>query len=98
MSTFYLPAFVSFLMPVRAAREFYGTVLRCEEGRSSKTWIDWNLCGHQLVTHFASTSYKGVDYFNGVDAVSESSPFFFCCWDWLFYVAVLRNQSLYGVK
>lgn len=23
------------------------------------TWIDWNLYGHQLVTHFASKSYKG---------------------------------------
>ncbi|RUO30749.1 glyoxalase [Aliidiomarina sedimenti] len=35
------------------AREFYGTLLGCEEGRSSEQWIDWNFFGHQLVTHVA---------------------------------------------
>ena len=34
-----------------AARRFYGEVLGCEPGRSSDTWVDWNLRGHQLVTH-----------------------------------------------
>ena len=33
------------------AREFYGEVLGCEQGRSSEQWIDWNFYGHQLVTH-----------------------------------------------
>jgi extradiol dioxygenase family protein len=34
-----------------AATRFYGDVLACERGRSSDRWIDWNLRGHQLVTH-----------------------------------------------
>ncbi|WNV89361.1 VOC family protein [Umezawaea sp. Da 62-37] len=34
-----------------AARTFYGTVIGCPEGRSSDRWIDWNLYGHQFVTH-----------------------------------------------
>lgn len=34
-----------------AARAFYGGVLDLEEGRSDTRWIDWNLHGHQLVTH-----------------------------------------------
>jgi extradiol dioxygenase family protein len=34
-----------------AARRFYGDVLGCVPGRSSDTWIDWNLRGHQFVTH-----------------------------------------------
>lgn len=34
-----------------AARHFYGTVLGCPEGRSDTRWIDFNLFGHQLVTH-----------------------------------------------
>ena len=34
-----------------AARHFYGTVLGCPEGRSSKAWIDFNLFGHQIVAH-----------------------------------------------
>ena len=34
-----------------AARTFYGDVLGLEQGRSSDRWIDWNLHGHQFVTH-----------------------------------------------
>ena len=33
------------------AREFYGTKLGLSEGRSADTWIDWNMFGHQVVTH-----------------------------------------------
>ena len=32
-------------------REFYGVKMGLSEGRSMKTWIDFNLFGHQLVTH-----------------------------------------------
>lgn len=35
------------------AREFYGGLLECPEGRSSDRWIDFNLCGHQIVAHLA---------------------------------------------
>lgn len=34
-----------------AARDFYGGVLGCPEGRSSDLWIDFDLFGHQLVAH-----------------------------------------------
>ncbi|MDR3521139.1 MAG: glyoxalase, partial [Acidocella sp.] len=34
-----------------AAREFYGTLLGCPEGRSSAHWIDFNFYGHQIVAH-----------------------------------------------
>jgi len=33
------------------AREFYGNKLGFEEGRSSEHWIDFNMFGHQFVTH-----------------------------------------------
>jgi hypothetical protein len=36
-----------------AASGFYGGVLGCAQGRSADTWIDWNLHGHQFVTHLA---------------------------------------------
>ncbi|MGP3960155.1 VOC family protein [Nonomuraea sp. 3N208] len=36
-----------------AARHFYGELIGCAQGRSSDTWIDWNLHGHQFVTHLA---------------------------------------------
>ena len=34
-----------------ATRRFYGDVLGCREGRSSDTWVDFDLYGHQLVAH-----------------------------------------------
>ena len=41
------------------ARHFYGTVLGCTEGRSTDTWVDFDLHGHQLSLHlgepFATT-------------------------------------------
>jgi extradiol dioxygenase family protein len=34
-----------------AARGFYGGILGCPEGRSADHWVDFDLFGHQLVTH-----------------------------------------------
>lgn len=36
-----------------AARQFYGSVIGCAEGRSSAAWVDFNFYGHQLVAHLA---------------------------------------------
>ncbi len=41
-------------IPVRdidEARDFYGEKMALPEGRSAPEWIDFNLFGHQLVTH-----------------------------------------------
>ena len=41
------------------ARQFYGGVLGCAEGRSTDTWVDFDFFGHQLSLHlgqpFATT-------------------------------------------
>ncbi|XKE46412.1 VOC family protein [Halomonas organivorans] len=45
-------------VPVRdleEARHFYGGLLGCPEGRSSDTWIDFDLYGHQFVCHLDPT-------------------------------------------
>lgn len=36
---------------IDATERFYGDVLGCPAGRRSERWIDWDLHGHQLVTH-----------------------------------------------
>jgi extradiol dioxygenase family protein len=38
------------------AREFYGDLLGCPEGRSSEDWVDFNFYGHQIVAHLAPDS------------------------------------------
>ncbi len=58
-----------------AAREFYSGVLGCEEGRSSDRWIDFNLYGHQIVTHLADNG-AGVKATNHVDADHVPVPHF----------------------
>jgi len=58
-----------------AAREFYGGVLGCEEGRSSEHWIDFDLFGHQIVTHLSETG-AGVKATNHVDADHVPVPHF----------------------
>ena len=35
------------------AREFYGGLLGCPEGRSSDEWVDFNFHGHQIVAHLS---------------------------------------------
>jgi uncharacterized protein len=64
-------------MPVddlTAARRFYGEVLGLEQGRSSDTWVDWNLHGHQFVTHLAPGRSQGVS--NPVDGHDVPVPHF----------------------
>lgn len=58
-----------------AAREFYGGVLECKEGRSSERWIDFDLYGHQIVTHLAQNG-AGVKAENHVDADHVPVPHF----------------------
>jgi len=36
---------------ISEAREFYGVRMGLQEGRSSDTWIDFNMYGHQFVVH-----------------------------------------------
>jgi uncharacterized protein len=60
---------------LNAAREFYGGVLECSEGRSSECWIDFDLYGHQIVTHLAPDS-AGVKSTNHVDADHVPVPHF----------------------
>ncbi|SDP93540.1 hypothetical protein SAMN05216303_11265 [Rhodoferax sp. OV413] len=48
------------------ARQFYGQVLGCPEGRSSEDWIDFNFYGHQIVAHLAP-SQTGLAQRNAVD-------------------------------
>jgi extradiol dioxygenase family protein len=65
---------------VSAAREFYGGVLGCTEGRrDGDRWQDYDFFGHQLVCHFTSQDFRAVDYFNPVDSKNVPVPHFGIC-------------------
>jgi uncharacterized protein len=64
-------------MPVddlAAARQFYGEVLGLDQGRSAETWVDWNLRGHQFVTHLAQSRVEAIH--NPVDGHDVPVPHF----------------------
>jgi extradiol dioxygenase family protein len=58
-----------------AARAFYGGTLGCPEGRSSDSWIDFDLFGHQIVTHLDPAA-KPVAVSNPVDGHDVPVPHF----------------------
>jgi extradiol dioxygenase family protein len=57
-----------------AARQFYGEVLGLAMGRSADTWVDWNLYGHQFVTHLAGRRVERMH--NSVDGHDVPVPHF----------------------
>jgi uncharacterized protein len=58
-----------------AAREFYGALFGCAEGRSAAEWVDFDFFGHQLVTHL-DPSRRPANHFNTVDRHAVPVPHF----------------------
>ena len=61
---------------LQAARRFYGEVLGCPEGRSSESWIDFDLYGHQIVAHLSEDAASSGRGGNLVDGHSVPVPHF----------------------
>jgi len=57
------------------ARQFYGDVMGCTEGRSSDHWIDFNFFGHQIVAHLDAGARR-VAAHNPVDGHDVPVPHF----------------------
>ena len=56
------------------AKDFYGGILGCKEGRSSEKWQDYSLHGHQIVAHWVGSDYRCQDYYNPVDGDEVPVP------------------------
>tara|TARA_B100000959_G_scaffold143387_1_gene150489 strand:- start:133 stop:546 length:414 start_codon:yes stop_codon:yes gene_type:complete len=78
MSIFHLAYTVSDL---DSARQFYGELLGCKEGRSTETWVDFNFFGHQLSLHVGEV-VKRRKTSSVVDNVSVPIPHFGCVLEW----------------
>ena len=64
---------------IAEARAFYGGRLGFSEGRSAPEWVDWNMYGHQLVTHLNPQLGKNGrvhSIANGVDGHGVPVPHF----------------------
>lgn len=64
-----------------AARAFYGDLLNCPEGRSSDSWIDFDLYGHQIVAHLSGDA-SAAEIANPVDGHDVPVPHFGVVLSW----------------
>lgn len=82
------------------ARRFYGELLGCPEGRSSDTWIDFNLYGHQFVCHLnPGLGEKGIDdHRNPVDGHGVPVPHFGVVLEMADWEALVDRLTAAGVR
>lgn len=59
-----------------AAREFYGGLLGCPEGRHADHWVDFDLHGHQIVAHLDASNVDRVRTRSHVDGDAVPVPHF----------------------
>lgn len=79
-----------------AARAFYGEILQCPEGRSSSRWIDFDLCGHQIVAHLAPEEC-GATQTGGVDGKQVPVRHFGLILDWADWESLAARMTAAGV-
>ena len=80
-----------------AARNFYGDVLGCPEGRSSDEWIDFDLFGHQIVAHL-SPDARAADHTNPVDGHDVPVPHFGVVLAMDAFDALAARLKMHGVR
>lgn len=82
------------------ARQFYGQLMGCAEGRSSAEWIDFDFFGHQIVAHLApprpAVSGAG-DHHNAVDGHDVPVPHFGVVLAWDDFHALADRLRSHGM-
>jgi len=79
------------------ARDFYGGLLGCPEGRSASDWVDFDLYGHQIVAHLVPAKRSPDMGSNAVDGDDVPVPHFglILAWkDWHVLAARLKAAGL----
>jgi len=79
-----------------AARNFYGDILGCAEGRSADEWVDFDLYGHQFVCHLSSRP-PAADISNPVDGHDVPVPHYGVVLQWSDWEALAQRLTQAGV-
>ena len=82
---------------LQTSRKFYRDVLKCQEGRSSANWVDFNFFGHQLVLHQKEGMELQPINTNPVDGQAVPVPHFgvVLAWNhWHVLAANLKEQNV----
>lgn len=85
-----------------AAREFYGRMLGCPEGRSAGDWVDFDLYGHQIVAHLGppreSVDDARKEITNNVDGDEVPVPHFGLILAWEDWQALAERLKRAGIR
>lgn len=98
-----MPAPFHLAIPVHdlpSAREFYGTLFGCPEGRSDREWVDFDFFGHQLVAHIdpARKAFRPPSHTNKVDGKDVPVPHFGVVLEWTQWHALSERLTKAGVQ
>lgn len=74
-----------------AARQFYGGILGCREGRSADYWVDFDLFGHQIVAHLQPGKRTVDKLYNAVDGHDVPVPHFGVILEWNAWQALAQQ-------
>lgn len=82
-----MPAPFHLAIPVHdlsSAREFYGRLFGCPEGRADREWVDFDFFGHQLVAHVdpSRRAFVAPAHTNQVDGKDVPVPHFGVVLEW----------------
>jgi len=80
------------------AREFYGGLLGCPEGRSSDEWVDFDFFGHQLVAHLDKDRAPRDAISNTVDGKDVPVPHFGVVLEWDHWQRLATTLVAGGVR
>lgn len=83
-----------------AARDFYGRLFGCAEGRSDAEWVDFDFFGHQLVAHLdpARAAFMPPAHHNQVDGHAVPVPHFGVVLEWGAWHALAERLRSHGVR
>jgi extradiol dioxygenase family protein len=83
-----------------AARQFYGGLFGCPEGRSAAEWVDFDFFGHQLVAHLdpARRSFRPPPHTNEVDGHEVPVPHFGVVLGWEEWERLAGRLAAAGVR
>lgn len=85
---------------LETCRTFYRDTLGCEEGRSSKQWVDFDFFGHQLVIHYKPKEPEESTHTNLVDGKAIPVPHFGVVLSWDVFHAFaehLKNKHIHFI-
>ena len=98
-----MPAPFHLAIPVHdlpSAREFYGGLFGCSEGRAAHEWVDFDFFGHQLVAHVdpSRQAFTPPVHTNQVDGKDVPVPHFGVVLEWQQWQDLAARLQQAGVE